>query len=242
MISYWKRFTLIELLVVIAIIAILAAMLLPALSAARERARSSNCINKLKQQGMACSLYAQDHHDFIPVGSEDKQTDNNIASNDKLMSNLLYRGQYLAFDVPLDGVTEGRESYYEMYYRCPSDSGSYSGSSTVGWNWEAKSGSYYFFLWGETIKGVTVTAGMVGIYGNLPASRIRLGKDDPSRVIVFDMYPKYMNTPAKTYFNHPGSFNTLTLGSSVNTVDRQAAQKNAGAKDDRIVLRIWEEN
>ena len=88
-----KHFTLIELLVVIAIIAILAAILLPALQSARERAKSTSCISNLKQMGTIAQSYFNDHRNFYPTGKVDW-----LKKDDLYCTNYIYnfyKGKYI---------------------------------------------------------------------------------------------------------------------------------------------------
>lgn len=77
---------------VIAIIGVLAAMLLPAIAKARERARRANCASNMKQFILACHLYAGDHDDFLPVAGNDSVPEEACpALLSTVMRNTLFR-------------------------------------------------------------------------------------------------------------------------------------------------------
>ena len=100
-------FTLIELLVVIAIIAILAAMLLPALSAARERARSALCTSNLKQMGLAFWQYTDDAAGMMP------EFDTPVAASDPLYAYTGNHRYWIEYIAPYLEIKDGDKYIYD---------------------------------------------------------------------------------------------------------------------------------
>ncbi len=110
-------FTLIELLVVIAIIAILAAMLLPALSKAKEKAKSISCLNSMKQISLMSQMFVDDHNGFLLPYAQANGVPNYDNFPDPNPSGIVYQSTYLAWP---DALNLGGYNKNFNVYDCPS--------------------------------------------------------------------------------------------------------------------------
>ncbi|HEX8834917.1 MAG TPA: type II secretion system protein [Abditibacteriaceae bacterium] len=102
--SFLRGFTLIELLVVVAVIAILAAILFPVFSSARERARRTACVSNGRQIGLAFMQYTQDNDEYYPLTTHSVNADGTLNS----------------WTDTLQGYVKNRQ-----IYRCPNDTSQY---------------------------------------------------------------------------------------------------------------------
>jgi prepilin-type N-terminal cleavage/methylation domain-containing protein len=189
-----KAFTLIELLVVIAIIAILAAMLLPALAAAKKKAQKINCVNNLKQCGLAVRLWSQDNGDKSPMQM--------LAAGKQFLASAAY-GKAAQLNPAVTFLIMSNELSTPKVCYCPSDN--YAATPAPQFSYYPQPTTPPQFIVCQ-LNGPAVAAGACSYFVNADSS-----DQDPQMIMMGD---RNIGTVAPNMVGAPAAFSFITSQAS----------------------------